>query len=367
VGRRWWDEGQGGGDVPIERYQRRYQAYLEAYSQVYRDRFTAELAERLGLPQQVVNDLVQEAVVVQRARAEGLEVTDEELSAQIQVVPAFQDGGRFSLKRYQEFLRRRGLTEVAFENDVRRELTRIRMENTVKGGVKVSGSELEQAFVSRREEVRAAWALVEVAPLVATATISDAELGTHLKDRADEFRQPERRKIQYVTVSPKDFVRPASDADLEKYYKEHAAEFETPRQARASHILVRVPETGGSEAEDKAKAKVAEVIGDCIAGKGKLYRYGGDEFVVILPGTDSTHAAAPASAWRRWSSGSGDVPPTAPPPARSPPTHPAPGGSAQRWPPRPRPRATGARGPQGPASRRSSAKLRPASRPGADP
>jgi peptidyl-prolyl cis-trans isomerase D len=133
--------------------------------------------------------------------------------------------------------------------------------------VKVSESELEQAFVSGREEVRAAWALVEVAPLVATATVSDAELGTHLKDRTDEFRQPERRKIQYVTVSPKDFGRPASDADLEKYYKEHAAEFETPRQARASHILVRVPETGGSEAEDKAKAKVAEVIRRARAGE----------------------------------------------------------------------------------------------------
>ena len=256
-----------GEDVPLERYQRRYQAYLDAYSQVYRDRFTPELAERMGLPQQVIGDLVQETLVVQKARAEGLEVTDEELNAQIQAVPAFQEGGRFSLKRYQEFLRRRGLTEVAFESDVRRELTRIKMENTVKGGVKVSESELEQAFVTRREEVRATWALVELAPLVAAAAVSDDELAAHLKDRADEFRQPERRKIQYVTLLPKDFVRLIGEAEVQKYYTEHAAEFETPRQVRASHLLVRVAETGGSEAEDKARAKVAELIRRAQAGE----------------------------------------------------------------------------------------------------
>ena len=61
-----------GESIPFDRYQRRYQAYVDAYAQIYKDRFSAELAERLGLPQQVANDLVQEAVIVQRAHAEGL-------------------------------------------------------------------------------------------------------------------------------------------------------------------------------------------------------------------------------------------------------------------------------------------------------
>ena len=96
-----------GESISAERYQRRYQAYLDAYTQMYRDRFTPELAERMGLSQQVVNDLVQEAVIVQQARAEGMELSDEELNARIQTIPAFHEGGRFSLRRYQEFLRGR--------------------------------------------------------------------------------------------------------------------------------------------------------------------------------------------------------------------------------------------------------------------
>jgi peptidyl-prolyl cis-trans isomerase D len=261
-----------GEQIPLERYQRRYQAYLDAYSRVYRDRFSPELAEQLGLPQQAVNDLVQEALVVQRARAEGLEVTDEELNAQIQAVPAFQENGRFSLRLYQDFLKRRGTNATSFETDVRRELTRMKVETMVKGGIKVSDSELEQAFVVRREEARAAWALFDVGGLASAATATDAEVEAYLKDNAAEFKQPERRRVQYVMLAPKDFRPQVPEADVEKYYTEHAKEFETPRQVRAAHVLVAVGQTGGSEAEDKARAKVADVIRRAKAGEdfGKI-------------------------------------------------------------------------------------------------
>src|SRR5256885_16657482 len=66
-----------GEAIPVERYQRRYQAYLDAYSRVYRDRFSPTLAEQLGLPQQAVNDLLQEAVVVPPAPVQGPGVSDE--------------------------------------------------------------------------------------------------------------------------------------------------------------------------------------------------------------------------------------------------------------------------------------------------
>src|SRR3989475_6878934 len=256
-----------GETIPLERFQRRYQSYLEAYAQIYRDRFSTEMAERLGLPQQVLGDLVQEALIVQRATAEGLSVSDEELNARIHAIPLFQDNGRFVLKRYQDILKRRGYTAAAFEGEIRRELTRAKIETAIRSGVKVSESELEQAFRLRREEVRAAWALVEFGPIVAGANATDEELTAYLTQHPDEFRQPDRRRVQYVTLNPKDFPSQVTDADVEKFYKEHLREFETPRQVRASHVLARVPETGGSEGEDKARAKITDVIRRAKAGE----------------------------------------------------------------------------------------------------
>jgi len=261
-----------GETIPIERFQRRYQSYVEAYAQIYRDRFSAEMAERMGLPQQVLGDLVQEALVVQRANAEGLTVSDEELNARINAIPIFQENGRFVLKRYQEILKRRGYTPSTFEAEIRRELTRAKVETAVRSGVKVSETELEEAFRLRREEVRAAWALVELTPILAGVNATDEELTAYLTQHPDEFRLPDRRRVQYVTVNPKDYPGTVTDADVEKYYTEHVSEFETPRQVRAAHVLVRVPETGGSAGEDKARAKVADVIRRAKAGAdfGKL-------------------------------------------------------------------------------------------------
>src|SRR3989442_830643 len=256
-----------GEAIPVERYQRRYQAYLDAYSRVYRDRFSPTLAEQLGLPQQAVNDLVQEAVVVQRARAEGREGSGGGLNAQIQAGPGCAGNGRFSLPRYQDFLRRRGMSASAFENDVRRELTRMKVETTVKAGIKVSDPELERAFALRREEVRAAWALVETAPLLASAAASDEEVAAYLKAHPTECQLPGRRRVQYVTLAPKDFRPQLPDAEVEKYYTDHAKEFETPQQVHAAHVLVPVPQTGGSEAEDSARTKVADVIRRAKAGE----------------------------------------------------------------------------------------------------
>lgn len=256
-----------GESIPHARFQHRYQAYVDAYAQIYRDRFSSELAERLGLPQQVVNDLVQEALIVQRAQREGLEVSDEELNEQIHAVPGFQENGRFALRRYQEFLRRRGTSAAVFEAEVRRELTRAKVEAAVRSGVKVAPAEVEQAYALRHDAVRAAWALVELGPILAATTVGDQELAAYLGTHAEEFRQPERRRVQYVTLAQKDFLKPVPDADVQKYYTEHAKEFEAPRQARVAHVLARVAETGGSEAEDKARAKVADVIRRAKAGE----------------------------------------------------------------------------------------------------
>ena len=253
-----------GERISRKQYQDRYQAVMEYYSQMNRGRLTAEMAEQLGLPQRVVDELVTEAVVVQRAQAEGLGIDDEEFNASVHAMREFQDNGRFSMDRYRRFLQMRG---PEAERDLRRYLTMRKVQRVIVGGVRATEAEVEQAWQLRQEQVRAAWALVELAPLMATATVTDDEIAAYLKEHPDEFKQPERRKVEYVTLVAKDFTPKVSDADVEKYYTENAKEFETPRQVKASHVLARVGETGGSEAEDKARAKIADVIRRVKAGE----------------------------------------------------------------------------------------------------
>ncbi len=56
-----------GEEIPFERFRRAQTNIIAAYERMSRQRLTPELAERLGLSQQVVNELVTEAVVIQGA------------------------------------------------------------------------------------------------------------------------------------------------------------------------------------------------------------------------------------------------------------------------------------------------------------
>jgi len=111
---------------------------MAAYARMARQQLTPELAERLGLSQQVINDLVTEAIVIQGAAHEGVRVSDDELRTTIQQIREFQENGRFSRDEYVKVLRQIRLDPGEFETEVRRQLLRRKMENLIKQGVKVS-------------------------------------------------------------------------------------------------------------------------------------------------------------------------------------------------------------------------------------
>lgn len=262
---RAWVARVNGEAISPESYQRRYQEFVNLYTQSSQGRFTPQMAERFGVPLQVLDDLVQEALVVQRAQAEGFGVTDEELNLQVHGMQMFQDNGRFSLPRYEAIVRRLGFTQPEFEEDLRRRLLRLKVENAIRDGIKVSDAEVEEAFAQRHEQVRAAWALVEVTPLVAGQGATDQELETYLKEHALDFREPERRRVEYVTFVPKDFSAPVAEGDVEAYYRDHRAEFEAPPQVRVAHVLLRAPESG--PAAEQARAKAADILKRAKAGE----------------------------------------------------------------------------------------------------
>ena len=256
-----------GEEIPLERYRRAQASLVQAYEQMTRQRMTPDMIERLGVAQQVVNDLVTDAVVVQAAAKEGVEVGNVELRDRIQEMREFQEDGRFSRDRYLRVLRGARVDPADFEAEMRRQLVRRKMENLVRGGVKVSDAEVREAYERRNERVRATWASIDVTPLMARITVADADLEPYVKANQARFTQPERRKIQYAVISGRGLAQPVTDTEAEAYYNEHAAEFEQPRRVRAAHVLVRVPPVGGSEAENRAKARVEDVIKRAKAGE----------------------------------------------------------------------------------------------------
>lgn len=277
-----------GEEIPLERFRRAQTNLIAAYERMSNQRLTPELAERLGLSQQVVNELVTETVVIQGAATEGVRVSDDELRSTIQQIREFHENGRFSRDEYLKVLRRLRFDPGEFENEIRRQLVRRKMETLIKQGVKVSDEEIRQAYREQHERVRAAWAYADVKPVMAAVQVAEEDLEPYVKAHPARFSQPERRKLQYVIVNPRNLAVTVSDAEAEAYYQEHAAEFEEPKRLRVAHVLVRVPPVGGSDAENAAKAKVEDVIKRAKGGEdfAKLAREVSEDKASAVQGGD---------------------------------------------------------------------------------
>ena len=171
-----WVAKVNGEEISATAYQRAHRAAVEQYRQALKERFSEDLVRSLRLQDQVIERLVTERLLQQRAEAEGISVSDDELSDQITRIGAFQEGGRFSRQRYLQLLARAQLTAAAFEQDFRGELLRQKLQGLVTDGMKVSEAEVRQHWEIERQRVRAAYLLVPPGSALEGVAVSDAEL-----------------------------------------------------------------------------------------------------------------------------------------------------------------------------------------------
>lgn len=255
-----WVVSVNGEEVSAVTYQRAYRATVEQYQRLLRDRFTDEMARSLKLQQQVIDSLVTDRLIQQAAATEGVSVSNEELAAEIQRMGVFHAGDGFSREQYLRVLARAGLTVQQFEQDLRGDLVRRKLQTLLTAGAKLSEAEVRQAWETRRERVRAAYLVVNP-EMLGPAEVTEAEQEAYHKAHPAEFTRPERRRVLTAILPTASVPIPAvTDAEVEAAYKERRREFEQPARVRAAHILVRVPSVGGSEAEDKAREKAEAAL-----------------------------------------------------------------------------------------------------------
>ena len=76
----------GDHKVSYEEFQQAYQRAEDGYRRAYGEQFSTELAKQIGLPQQVLEGLVLEKILVAEAERIGLEVSDSEVAAFLQSI-----------------------------------------------------------------------------------------------------------------------------------------------------------------------------------------------------------------------------------------------------------------------------------------
>jgi peptidyl-prolyl cis-trans isomerase D len=207
----------------------------------------------------VVDNLVQQRLLMDRAVRAGLVITDRQVQDIVGNVEAFRENGKFSYARYEELLKGQGMTPVIFEQRMRQDLL---VDH-------VTHAYIASAFVSRAEAAllqRITDQQREISHVVLSAdrfmpqVKLDADAAKKYYDgHQDEFRVPEQVRIEFVTLSADGLlaqIQPAA-AEVRKAYDENLKRFEVKEARQASHILITAD--ASPEAKKKAKARADEL------------------------------------------------------------------------------------------------------------
>lgn len=245
------------GDTPVgtDDYLRAVQSEMQAFSAQTGQAVTAETARALGVPQSVQARLFTAAALEDEAHQLGLSVGDEAVARQIAAAPGFQTpSGQFDRARYTDLLRREGLSEAEFENDVRMDEARLILQRAVVSGV--TGPETMRdrtaAWLLERRDI--AWDELTAADLPGpVATPDEPTLAAWHQANADRFTAPETRKITYVWLTPEmleDSVT-LDETALRDLYQQRIDEFRQPERRMVERLVF-----GDEASAQAAKARI---------------------------------------------------------------------------------------------------------------
>jgi len=198
-----------GREFPVTVYQERLQLAYDQYRQQNGSApLTREDEQQIG--DQVINQMVQDALLQQEYKRLGIRVSDAEVieaartSPPPEVVrdPQFQTDSQFDIRKWQQFLAsnpdRQLLAQI--EAIYREQIPRIKLAQYLTSDVYVSDAKLWRIYKDQHDSVRIASLAVWPFMIPDTTPISDAELSAYVSKHEDDFKRPAVAYVRFVAL-----------------------------------------------------------------------------------------------------------------------------------------------------------------------
>lgn len=264
-----------GEEISFQQYQ---QAYDRAYQQLgnqFGGNVPKGLAESFGLKQQVINQIIQTALLRQGAMAMGIEVSGDEIRSLIQTMPQFQEKGAFSLERYKAILATNKMAPTKFEQSMRfDQLSEVAVREIGRFASVATDYEIQDIYSQQNEKIAIKYARVSPADYANKVVVEEAGLTAWFDTVKEKYKTEPQLRLKYLTFTFAEVGHKIAvdQPKIEEYYKSNLATFKLPEQRHARHILLQAGEEDSSEIHQEKAAKAAQVL--------KLAKNGGD-FVAL--------------------------------------------------------------------------------------
>jgi peptidyl-prolyl cis-trans isomerase D len=229
-----------GHTIPFEDVKAPWQREQNEWQQ----RFGGEIpaGERSLLQDQLLESVVRNTLIVDRAHDLGYRVPPAQLAAAVRAEPAFQLDGKYNAEVAKSRLAAAGLTEDQYASDLNSDLERRQLQEGMQLSQFITPSELARLRTLTDQERQIRYAVLPLARFAAAVPVSDAAIQAYYDAHRAQFMTPESVHLQYAQLSLAQVTDQVTvaDADLQDYYNKNKNRYISTEQRHAHHILVAV-------------------------------------------------------------------------------------------------------------------------------
>jgi peptidyl-prolyl cis-trans isomerase D len=229
----------GSTEIDSASFQRTYKNYLRNESQQMGTQISADMAQKMGLGQTALQQLLSRTAIDNAIAKLGLTTPDDALAQNIRTQPAFRDAtGKFSRTVFQQDIQNAGYTEQEYLAEARTDMTRTQLTGALEQGFAIPDGYARAIFLFLTEKRAVNYVVVSPDSVPPVAAPSDAVLAAYVKAHPERFSTPEYRDIEYAQIGPQDLIGQVNvtDAMVAQDYADHKATYQIPEKRDIQQI-----------------------------------------------------------------------------------------------------------------------------------
>ncbi|MES1994055.1 MAG: SurA N-terminal domain-containing protein [Pseudomonadota bacterium] len=231
----------GGRTITADEFSRFYQQQYRQIQSLYGDAFRPEMIDENQFKHKVLDAMVADAALRQHLIQNRMMVSDHQLAEAINQFPAFQDEGKFSSEKYQQWLNPRGYSPAAFESELRGSMLTEQMRMALRNSTLLTNTDLQEIVRLTDQKRDVAIIAVPLASLASQVTATDDEINNFYIKHPQDFQTPDRVQVNYVLIR-RDALAAQLKTDesvLRERYAADGKRFSTPERRHVRHILLK--------------------------------------------------------------------------------------------------------------------------------
>lgn len=213
---------------------------LEMMKREYKE-LDSNFIQQLNIPQQVLEQIIQQTLLLQIANDMEIDASDEEIREKIMSYPVFQKDEKFiGFEEYKRILAFNRIPLSEFEGSLKKEILIDKVIKVFTAGITVTQDELWENYKNNNETANLEYALLESDKIELKKEPDSQELQEFFEKDKEKYKIPEKREAEYVFIKLDDLKNEIelTDSEIEEYYQDNQSRFTDPEKVKVSRIYL---------------------------------------------------------------------------------------------------------------------------------